>query len=121
MSDPEDREPYNTARPYECVACGVTMRTRGVDGRCYQCIAAPPLRCATCARVRFDPGGDWQPHPGLLPREVEGICKTCGDWAHRQREIQYARECRRTAARAAKGYGGPAEGEDVFRGMRGQK
>jgi hypothetical protein len=78
-----------------------------------------PIRCEHCARVRFDAAGGWQDHPGTLPREVMGTCVTCGAWMERQRRIQYARECRRTAARAAKGYGGPAEGEDVFRGFRG--
>jgi hypothetical protein len=65
--------------------------------------------------VRFDPGDSWQDHPGKLPREIEGICKTCGDWAEKQRAKQYARECGRTAARAAKGYG-PGTG-DPFRGF----
>jgi hypothetical protein len=74
-----------------------------------------PIRCEHCARVRFDAAGGWQDHPGTLPREVMGMCVTCGKWMERQREIQYARECRRTAARAAKGYG-PGTG-DPFRGF----
>jgi hypothetical protein len=79
-----------------------------------------PVRCEHCARVRFDAEG-WQDHPGKLPREVVGMCVTCGAWAQRQREIKWAREGRQLLARRAKGYGGPAEGEDVFRGFRGEK
>ena len=113
MSD--DLDAFSGTRPYECLRCGKRMRTRGIDGRCIACFEAPPVRCERCARVRFDPGGDWRDHPGKLPREVEGQCRTCGDLAAQERERQYARECRRTAARAAKGYG-PGTG-DPFRGF----
>ena len=116
MSD--DLDAFSGTRPYECLRCGKRMRTRGIDGRCIACFEAPPVRCERCARVRFDPDLAWEDHPGTVPGEVAGTCATCGAWIKKQREIQYARECRRTAARAAKGYGGPAEGEDVWRGFR---
>ena len=74
-----------------------------------------PVRCATCARVRFDPSEQWADHPGLLPREVAGMCKTCGDWAKRQREIQRARQDRKLLRDRAKGYG-PGTG-DPFAGF----
>jgi hypothetical protein len=65
--------------------------------------------------VRFDPDQSWEDHPGTVPGEVAGTCRTCGDLAAQERERQYARECRRTAARAAKGYG-PGTG-DPFAGF----
>jgi hypothetical protein len=113
-----DSDYYCGSRPYTCVECGAGMRTRGADGRCYQCLIAPAVRCATCARVRYEPGEPWQDHPGRLPREVEVQCEVCAAWAKRQREIQRARMDRKLLRDRAKGYGGPAEGEDVFRGFR---
>jgi hypothetical protein len=113
----EDLDAFSGSRPYECVRCGRRMRTRGIDGSCYACFDHPPVRCERCARVRFDPD-TWEDHPGTVPGEVAGTCRTCGDLLKAERAKQYARECRRTAARAAKGYGGPAEGEDVFGGFR---
>jgi hypothetical protein len=114
----EDLDAFSGSRPYECVRCGRRMRTRGIDGSCYACFDHPPVRCERCARVRFDPDTAWEDHPGTVPGEVAGTCRTCGDLLKAERAKQYARECRRTAARAAKGYGGPAEGEDVFGGFR---
>lgn len=76
-----------------------------------------PVRCATCARVRFDPRDLWQDHPGRLPREVEGQCRTCADWAERQREIQRGREVRRTERRAATGKLETVLPADPFKGF----
>ena len=114
----EDLDAFSGSRPYECIRCGRRMRTRGIDGRCYACFDHPPVRCERCARVRFDPDTAWEDHPGTVPGEVAGTCRTCGDLLKVERAKQYARECRRTAARAAKGYGGQAEGEDIWRGFK---
>ena len=112
-----DREGYSGTRPFECIRCGAGMRTRGIDGRCFNCFAFPVVRCERCARVRFDPDSMWEDHPGLVPGEVMGTCKTCGDLAKQEQERQYARDCRRTAARAAKGYGPAPEGVDIWKGF----
>lgn len=62
--------------------------------------------------------------PVLQPGEPGGRlihdaqCRFCGALQRKGDEERYARECRRTAARAAKGYGAPAEGVDVFDGFK---
>lgn len=70
---------------------------------------------ASGARIRCDrvirpgePGG----------REVVGTCVTCGGLQKRAWAQKAARGAARVRRNAARGYGGPAEGEDVFRGFR---
>lgn len=118
-----DRDPFvfNGTRPYTCVDCGRGMRTRGVDGRCIECTHVPEVRCRgyesasgariLCNRIVQD-GED----------SIEwGQCQTCAGLqaaAWKKREVQ---EGRRLLRNRERGYGGPAEGEDVFRGMRGNE
>jgi len=67
------------------------------------------FRCAKPCIQPGEPGGrveaGWQ-------------CALCGALEAKANATRWARECRRTAARAAKGYGGPAEGEDIWRGFK---
>ena len=81
-----------------------------------------PARCIRCHRVRFHtPGpGVWTDHPAKLNGEVEVICATCGELRRQLQAQKYGRECRRTARRAAKGYGPAKAGEDVFQGFKGE-
>jgi hypothetical protein len=76
-----------------------------------------PIRCVRCHRVRYGPC-EWRDHPAKLKGEVEVICATCNELQRRLAAQKYGRECRRTAQRAAKGYG-PGTG-DPFAGMRGE-
>ena len=120
MIDEQDNpEPFSGARPYTCCHCGRSMRTRGSDGRCYECITPPPQRCERCHRVRLELGGDWQDHPGKLPGEVRVVCRTCSDLAKQRAEQAYWREVRQLEQRKARGFGAAPEGEDVFDGFRG--
>jgi hypothetical protein len=113
-----DPELYNLARPYACVECGRSMRTRGVDGRCIDCAVTPRVVCrgyetASGAVIRC--GRVIQPGRGA---EIAGQCVTCAGaqalaWAQRS-----ARHARRVARQMAKGYGPDPQGRDPFRGMR---
>lgn len=73
------------------------------------------VQCEGCGRVHVD--GEWQHRPEIQPTRV-GICATCLAWKQKQAKARYYREARGVERRAAKGYGGPAEGEDVFRNFR---
>lgn len=111
----EDLDAFSGSRPYECLRCGRRMRTRGIDGRCIACFDAPPVRCERCARVRFDPDTAWEDHPGTVPGERPGTCRTCGDLLKQERERERMREDRRLLRDRAKGYG-PGTG-DPFAGF----
>jgi len=117
IEEQDDHEPFSGARPYTCLDCGRAMRTRGSDGRCYECITPPPQRCERCYRVRFDVPGDWEEHPGKLPGEVRVVCRTCNDLAQQRADRAYWREVRASEARKAKGFGPAPEGTDVFTGF----
>jgi hypothetical protein len=75
------------------------------------------VQCEGCGRVRLD--GEWVRRYDIQPSEVR-ICPTCLGWQHRIAQAKYHREARGVARRAAKGYGPAPEGEDVFKGMRGE-
>lgn len=78
-----------------------------------------PVRCSRCHRVRLGGyGAPWEDHPGKLKGEVLGFCATCGELLKRLSDERRAREGRALLHRRAQGYGPPAEGEDVFRGLR---
>ena len=99
MSDPA--EYVSLTLPYVCCSCGAPMRTRGADGRCFNCIQFPAVRCEMCKRVRLDPGGPWMLRPNQISGEEPGICKTCGDWKREQDERRYIRNARAVERRAA--------------------
>ncbi len=114
-------EPFDSTRPYECRSCHGLMRTRGTDGVCYSCLHPTPLRCASCARVKWLPPeylADWQDHPGKLPSEIEAECPTCAETRRKRLEAAYWRHVRETARRMERGFGPPADGEDPFKGFR---
>ena len=48
-----------------------------------------------------------------------GICALCLEFGKSAAERKWQREGRELLRDRAKGYGGPVEGEDVFRGFRG--
>ncbi len=101
-------EHYSSTMPYTCCDCGRSMRTQGVDGRCYDCLAPVPVRCGSCARVKFlppDHSWDWQDHPGKIPHEVEGYCATCGGTKRKAALTRYLRESRRLLQERRRGYG----------------
>lgn len=102
---------------YTCVGCGRSMRTRGVDGRCFNCIEPQPQRCEGCQRVRLEPAGEWQDHPGRLPGEIPMLCSTCWSGRRRAAEAAYGRGVRDVQRKMAKGYGPAPEGVDPFRGF----
>ena len=114
----EERQEFDGVRPYTCVVCARPMRTRGADGRCYECLEPVPQRCRSCYRVRYEPGGDWEHHPGKLLREVEAVCATCEAERHKRALRAYYHNAREVERRQAKGFGPVADGVDVFAGMR---
>jgi hypothetical protein len=97
------------------------MRTRGIDGRCITCVQPIAHRCSRCHRVRYEVGGDWQDHPGMLPREVEAMCRTCGEAKRLEQVARLEGECRRTRLRAATGKLTTVLPADPFQGFRGEK
>jgi hypothetical protein len=68
--------------------------------------------------VRFDPDTAWEDHPGTVPGEVAGTCRTCADLVKAERERERVREDKRLLRDRARGYGPPAEGEDIWRGFK---
>ena len=71
--------------------------------------------CETCGRVRVD--GAWV----YLERVVADVVGECVGCLQRRKRAEVRRqreESEQLLANRARGYGGPAEGEDVFRGMR---
>ena len=96
-----DPEYVSLTLPYVC-ECGMPMRTRGVDGRCPMCAEFIPVRCELCQWVRLDPGAKWEPHPGLIPGEVMGICSACGMRKRVEDEARYIRNARAVERRAAR-------------------
>jgi hypothetical protein len=117
-----DPDPYNGARPYVCADCGRAMRTRGVDGRCYECMkprtrvlcrgwkssTGVPMGCAKPVMQEGEPGAEVE----------QGQCRVCAEMqrqAQVRRQVRAERQVRRNAAR---GYGGPAPGEDIWKGFR---
>ena len=100
-----DLDDFSSTRPFECEGCGRRMRTRGIDGLCITCMEPLAQRCERCQRVRLSAGGDWENHPGLMPREVLCICATCGEARLKQQErAQKQLDIQLLAERAA-GYG----------------
>lgn len=76
------------------------------------------VQCETCPRVRV--GTRWLVVDGaqVVGYAVVGTCPTCLAWRKRVSEAKYRREGRELLQRRAKGYGGPAPGEDIWRGFR---
>ncbi len=111
-------EIYSAALAYVCCRCGRAMRTRGVDGRCYNCIEPPPERCTACQRVRLEPSGDWEDHPGKLPGEIPMLCSSCWEARHKTAQAAYWRGVRQVQRNMAKGYGPAPDGTDPFEGFR---
>ncbi len=121
MIDEPDREAGTTARPCTCVDCGAAMRTRGADGRCYECMRPRarvlcrgwsssmrvPMSCARPVIQQGEPGGE----------VVLGQCRVCAEQERQAQALRLAREERQVRRNAARGYGGPAPGEDIFRGF----
>jgi len=73
------------------------------------------LVCRICHRCKID--GDWG-HLGGVEADHVRICPTCLGWQTRVQQAKARQQDRKLLRDRERGYGGPAEGEDVFRGMR---
>ena len=80
----------------------------------------PPHRCVACARVRYEPMGDWCEHPGILDGEVAVICAKCSEERRQLRAQEYLRGVRRTVRRQThkEPWAPGTTPDDVFQGMR---
>lgn len=84
--------------PLPRVLCGGWKSSTGV-----------PIRCVSPVIQQGEEGGEVR----------YGLCALCLAHGKRASEAKWRREGRKLLRDRAKGYGGPVEGEDVFRGFRG--
>jgi len=114
----EDPEQFNLARPYECRGCHTAMRSQERDGYCLEC-SRPEVRCrgyqrASGAHVRC--GRLIQAGHG--ERLEAGQCPTCAHLQGLAWKTRGARIDQKLLRDRERRYGGPAPGDDVFRGFR---
>ncbi len=75
-------------------------------------------QCSDCGRVRV--GLVWKWDDSVQP-VYAGFCPTCKAGREAQHRLTWMREGRRLLARRKRGFGPVKMGEDIFKGMRGEK
>ena len=94
------------------------MRTRGIDGRCFDCATRPRVVCrgyesASGALIRCGRTVQEGDGPG-----VQGQCRVCAELQKRAWEVRHVKTARRTASRMETGTLEVELPEDPFEGFR---
>lgn len=76
------------------------------------------VQCRFCGRVRLHE--EWV-RDSSVKVDVIGFCALCGRLDKDKAERAWKREGRELLRRRERGYGPPAEGEDVFAGFKGDE